>query len=197
MRSHEDQVAAPTRACAACRQRRPTNELVRLVAEGSRVVPDLRRRRGGRGIHLCPERACFELAAKKRAYGRTLRERVRVDVDELRADVARAAAERLAALLDSSRRSGAVATAADIEAVEPQELRSLVAASEGRVGTTKEGVVTVLEPALAQRVRWLAATCQLFTLKGGGAMNRRPASGASSSSLGPPHGAPPVVVERS
>ena len=44
-----------------------------MVADGTTVVVDPRRRAPGRGAYVHPDPACVALAVKKRAFGRTLR----------------------------------------------------------------------------------------------------------------------------
>jgi predicted RNA-binding protein YlxR (DUF448 family) len=51
--------------------------LLRFVARDG--VLALGPRDPGRGAYTCPRLACFERAASKNAFSRTLRERVRVD----------------------------------------------------------------------------------------------------------------------
>jgi predicted RNA-binding protein YlxR (DUF448 family) len=46
---------------------------VRVVAHGTSVLVDPRRRAPGRGAYVHPDPACVALAVKKRAFGRTLR----------------------------------------------------------------------------------------------------------------------------
>ena len=74
--------AAPVRSCIGCRQRRPANELIRLVLGGAGVklaaagAP-------GRGAYLCPSQQCFDAAATRRAASRAFRRPVMLD-DEAR-----------------------------------------------------------------------------------------------------------------
>jgi len=50
---------------------------VRFVSQGGALT---RSERGpGRGVYTCRRRSCFERAASRRAFNRTLRESVRVD----------------------------------------------------------------------------------------------------------------------
>ena len=69
--------AWPERTCVGCRQRAPSNDLLRIVAVGdegqSRLRPDPARRLPGRGANLHPDPACFALAVRRRAFGRALR----------------------------------------------------------------------------------------------------------------------------
>ncbi|MGZ4295326.1 MAG: YlxR family protein [Solirubrobacteraceae bacterium] len=63
----------PHRQCAGCGRRRPQRELVRLVARGGAIEIDSERRLGGRGVYLCPDRACGLAAQRKGALSRRLR----------------------------------------------------------------------------------------------------------------------------
>jgi predicted RNA-binding protein YlxR (DUF448 family) len=63
----------PVRTCVGCRRRDEASRLLRVVADGTSVVVDPRRRAPGRGAHVHPDLACVALAVKKRAFGRTLR----------------------------------------------------------------------------------------------------------------------------
>ncbi|HEX2903317.1 MAG TPA: YlxR family protein [Jatrophihabitans sp.] len=80
---HDDGVT-PVRTCIGCRLRVPVTELLRVVAApevrseptGSsvrEVLPDPRRRAGGRGAWLHPDAGCLALAMRRRAFGRALR----------------------------------------------------------------------------------------------------------------------------
>ena len=69
--------AAPTRTCAGCGRKAPQHELVRFHAELGR----LRAGAGsGRGAYTCRRLACFERAVDLRAFNRTLRQTVQVDL---------------------------------------------------------------------------------------------------------------------
>lgn len=68
--------AGPVRTCLGCRRRDDQARLLRVVADGTTVLVDPRRRAPGRGAYVHPEAACIALAVKKRAFGRTLRAQV-------------------------------------------------------------------------------------------------------------------------
>ncbi len=67
----------PVRTCVGCRGRAQRSVLLRVVAaevDGAWcVVPDPRRRLGGRGAWLHPEPACLDLAERRKAFPRALR----------------------------------------------------------------------------------------------------------------------------
>ena len=65
--------AGPVRTCLGCRRRDAQARLLRVVAAGTTVAVDPRRRAPGRGAYVHPDPACVALAVKKRAFGRTLR----------------------------------------------------------------------------------------------------------------------------
>lgn len=66
------------RTCIGCRERSAKRELLRVtLGEDTSgllaVVPDPRGTAPGRGAHLHPTLACFELAERRRAFPRALR----------------------------------------------------------------------------------------------------------------------------
>ena len=68
----------PVRTCVGCRAKAAASELLRVVAgsdaEGRpALVPDPDRRAPGRGAHLHPTTECYELAVRRKAFGRALR----------------------------------------------------------------------------------------------------------------------------
>jgi uncharacterized protein len=69
--------AAPIRSCVGCGRKAPQSELVRFVAENGRLVPG--GGKPGRGAYTCRRLRCFERAAARRAFNRTLRRTVRVE----------------------------------------------------------------------------------------------------------------------
>ena len=66
------------RQCAGCGRRALQCELVRFVASPDGALTALARG-GGRGAYTCRARVCFERAAARRAFARTLRQAVTVD----------------------------------------------------------------------------------------------------------------------
>ena len=72
----------PTRTCVGCGRKAPQPELLRFVARGGELA--LGARQPGRGAYTCPRLPCFERAAARRAFNRTLRTTVRVDPGLLR-----------------------------------------------------------------------------------------------------------------
>jgi uncharacterized protein len=70
-------VTEPIRRCAGCGREAPKRELVRFVAVAGSLTPGPKA--SGRGVYTCRRLACFERAAARRAFNRTLRQTVRVD----------------------------------------------------------------------------------------------------------------------
>ena len=66
----------PVRTCAGCGRKAPQAELQRFHAESGELASGAGR---GRGVYTCRRLACFERAATRRAFNRTLRRTVVVD----------------------------------------------------------------------------------------------------------------------
>ena len=64
---------APVRTCIGCGARAAKSELIRLVAAGDEIVPDVIARLPGRGAYLHPSLACLEQAQRRKAFPRALR----------------------------------------------------------------------------------------------------------------------------
>ncbi|MFD6272343.1 YlxR family protein [Nocardia asteroides] len=86
----EDRPAQSVRTCIGCRQREPSADLLRIVAQhrdpgssGVAIVPDPRRRLPGRGAWLHPVSACLRSAERRRAFGRALRVSGNLDISAL------------------------------------------------------------------------------------------------------------------
>lgn len=63
----------PLRNCVACRQARPKRELVRVVrALSGEIEIDSTGKKAGRGAYLCRNRACWDLAIRKRSLEHAL-----------------------------------------------------------------------------------------------------------------------------
>lgn len=71
-------MSEPIRTCVGCGRKAPQRELVRFVARDGRLERDTGSRRSGRGAYTCARALCFERAASKRAFARTLRRNVAV-----------------------------------------------------------------------------------------------------------------------
>jgi uncharacterized protein len=72
-----DARAVSVRTCAGCGRRAPQDELLRFVARDGELIPSAKG--PGRGVYTCRRLACFERAAARRAFNRTLKTTVRVD----------------------------------------------------------------------------------------------------------------------
>ena len=66
-----------TRTCVGCGRRAPRADLLRFVASDGRLTPGPKL--PGRGAYTCRRLACFERAAARRSFNRTLRRTVQVD----------------------------------------------------------------------------------------------------------------------
>lgn len=66
-------IARPVRTCVGCRSRAHQGDLLRVVAEAARLLPDPRRQHSGRGAYVHPTGECVEAAIARKAFGRALR----------------------------------------------------------------------------------------------------------------------------
>jgi uncharacterized protein len=69
---------SPVRTCVGCGRKAPQRELLRFVATDGTLRLDRSGRLPGRGAYTHPRLACFERAAARRAFSRTLRRNVRI-----------------------------------------------------------------------------------------------------------------------
>lgn len=67
----------PVRTCVGCGRKAPQGELVRFVAADGVLTPS--EQGPGRGVYTCKRLSCFERAASRQAFNRTLRRAVRVE----------------------------------------------------------------------------------------------------------------------
>jgi len=68
----------PQRTCIACRQIKEKKALIRLVrADNEAVEVDISGKKPGRGAYLCPNKACWEIALKKKRLEYALRTKLR------------------------------------------------------------------------------------------------------------------------
>lgn len=64
----------PMRRCVGCNESKPKRTLIRICTpQEGQVRIDLTGKAPGRGIYLCPDPQCFQLARKRKAIGRGLR----------------------------------------------------------------------------------------------------------------------------
>jgi uncharacterized protein len=71
-------MSEPERTCVGCGRKAPQRELARFVAPDGTLRLDRGRRSPGRGAYVHPRLSCFERAADRRAFSRTLRRNVRI-----------------------------------------------------------------------------------------------------------------------
>jgi uncharacterized protein len=67
----------PTRTCIGCGRKGFKDELLRFVAVDDALIYDPGAQ--GRAAYTCRRLSCFERAASRNAFNRTLRQRVRVE----------------------------------------------------------------------------------------------------------------------
>lgn len=156
-------------------------DLLRLAARDGEVVPDLRRRLPGRGVHLCPRPECVRRALKRRPFGRRLRTAVRVDEDRLLEQLHTELRDGLERLLEDGKRSGDVVEVPP-DRMWPPSLRALRRRLETDGASDPPPAVAVRHPRLARRVACRASALERFTSTRAGGMNLRPLRGGSSAS---------------
>ncbi|WP_460853392.1 YlxR family protein [Nocardioides montaniterrae] len=72
-------LTGPVRTCIGCRRRAAKSELLRVTVGSDPktgqpvVVPDANATAPGRGAHLHPTTACYDLAVRRKAFARALR----------------------------------------------------------------------------------------------------------------------------
>lgn len=71
-------MSEPERTCVGCGRKAPQRELVRFVAPDGTLRLDRAKRLPGRGAYVHARLSCFERAAARRAFSRTLRRTVRI-----------------------------------------------------------------------------------------------------------------------
>jgi predicted RNA-binding protein YlxR (DUF448 family)/ribosomal protein L7Ae-like RNA K-turn-binding protein len=99
------------RSCIGCRQRDDREVLLRFVADGSALAPDIRRRRDGRGASVHPRYRCVEAAVRSGALRRalSLAGEPSLSARELAASAAGQYLRRAEGLLASGRRAHRIA----------------------------------------------------------------------------------------
>ncbi len=100
--------AGSFRTCVGCRDKRSADDLLRVVLspEGE-VLADLYGKLPGRGVHLCPNIKCFELAVSRNAFSRAFKRRVDPpDPVTLCMTFYKSGIERIKSLLATAARSG-------------------------------------------------------------------------------------------
>ena len=70
-------MSEPIRTCAGCGRKAPQAELYRFAELAGVLIAAERGQ--GRGVYTCKRLSCFERAAERRAFNRTLRRTVQVD----------------------------------------------------------------------------------------------------------------------
>lgn len=64
----------PLRQCAGCREKKPKQELIRIIRTPEKeVILDRDGRKNGRGVYLCPSPECLKKVRKSRALARALK----------------------------------------------------------------------------------------------------------------------------
>jgi predicted RNA-binding protein YlxR (DUF448 family) len=117
---------------------------VRLVlGPDGKLLPDLYGRLPGRGIHLCPDFACFKKAAENNSLSRSLRTSARIeDVTRLFEIVLESSRDQVRAILSTAARSGCLlAGRSNVQkALEKRQLALVVLAEDASASLRRETI---------------------------------------------------------
>jgi uncharacterized protein len=69
----------PERTCIACRKVSVKRDLIRLVCSSGLVELDLKGKKTGRGVYICPNRQCWEIGLKGNRIEFGLRTKITVE----------------------------------------------------------------------------------------------------------------------
>jgi len=73
-------MAIPLRTCCGCRQKKTVHELQRITLQPpAELRLDGKRKENGRGVYLCLDRTCLNLALRKKAFCRLFRRNLPAD----------------------------------------------------------------------------------------------------------------------
>ena len=61
------------RRCIACYKSSPQDEMIRFTLWDGEIVRDKECKNDGRGLYLCNNKECFDIAIKKKAFNRACR----------------------------------------------------------------------------------------------------------------------------
>ena len=113
----------PVRTCVGCRERFDQRRLVRfaVVPDAPYLVPDARRKLGGRGVWVQPRRRCIEGAIRRGGFARAVRRSVTMDAVQVQNLLQQQLQRRLSGLMAGGRRArllglGAEAAREDLRA---------------------------------------------------------------------------------
>ncbi len=70
----------PYRMCMVCRERKPKNELVRIVKNQNGIKIDETGKVDGRGAYICKEGNCCDKLLKTKSLNKTFRENISIEV---------------------------------------------------------------------------------------------------------------------
>ena len=75
----------PIRRCVGCQEQKPKRSMLRIVLTPTgEILVDATGKKSGRGAYICPQRACLEMAKKRKSLERGLKTSVDAHVyDEL------------------------------------------------------------------------------------------------------------------
>jgi uncharacterized protein len=78
----------PQRRCVGCGRSASKRDLLRLVQDAGRAIPDPAQRLPGRGAYVCREAACVERAVRRGGLARSFRRPVSIAPERLLEELA-------------------------------------------------------------------------------------------------------------
>ncbi len=72
----------PMRRCIGCMESKPKDSLIRIARYEDRLTVDPTGKAKGRGVYLCKNSSCIEMAGKKKAIQRSLHIDVSAEEEE-------------------------------------------------------------------------------------------------------------------
>jgi uncharacterized protein len=122
------------RTCVGCNRRLLLDDSLRLVLDNAgQLLPDLFGKLQGRGVHICPNPACFERAQKRGSFSRSMHQNIKTaDIQSLLAAWESSLRDQALSMLAISVRCQAVAfgRSAVKEAVSTRKASLLLAAED-------------------------------------------------------------------
>lgn len=71
------------RVCVGCKEKKPKRDLIRIVSvPDGPVEVDITGKKSGRGVYICPDKACMDRACKGRRLEKNLKREIPASLKE-------------------------------------------------------------------------------------------------------------------